>query len=78
MLISAQMGGTNLEMFRFGVYVFVPIAFFYYFNLPSFYNKHIKPDLVSLFASKPWGFNDTIFPNFGYRFKPRRPTGLGR
>ena len=40
------MGGTRLEMFRFGVYVFVPIGFFYYFNLPGFYNKHIKPELV--------------------------------
>ena len=40
------MGGPNLEVFRFGVYVFVPIAFFYYFNLPEYYNKFVRPDLV--------------------------------
>ncbi len=46
------MGGPNLEVFRFGVYVFVPIAFFYYFNLPEYYNKFVRPDLVRLGGCK--------------------------
>ena len=40
------MAPAGLEIFRFTVYVFVPIGFFYYFNLPDFYNRFVKPDIV--------------------------------
>lgn len=37
------MGGTRLEIFRFGFYLFVPIGMAYYFGLPSYIDQHVKP-----------------------------------
>ncbi len=47
------MAPPALEVFRFTAYVFIPIGFFYYFNLPDYYNRYVKPDIVRLAA---WGF----------------------
>ncbi|BFZ60775.1 hypothetical protein YB2330_001827 [Saitoella coloradoensis] len=35
------MAGPNMEMFRFAMYVFFPIASMYYFGDISFYNKYV-------------------------------------
>eukprot|EP00051_Salpingoeca_urceolata_P035784 m.31287 g.31287 ORF g.31287 m.31287 type:complete len:90 (+) comp9710_c0_seq1:1326-1595(+) len=43
------MGGLNLEMLRMGLYVFLPIGAFWYFNLPDFYNKSVRPELEAVF-----------------------------
>eukprot|EP00039_Didymoeca_costata_P029165 m.23495 g.23495 ORF g.23495 m.23495 type:complete len:92 (+) comp7507_c0_seq2:24-299(+) len=45
----SNMGGPGMEVFRFGVYVFMPICAFYYFNLPEFYNKNVKPELGRIY-----------------------------
>ena len=44
-----------MEVFRFAVYVMGPVAMFYYFNLPDFYNKHVRPFSVSFFFFGEWG-----------------------
>ena len=36
------MGGYNLEVFKFAVYVFFPVAFMYYVGVPEFYDRHVK------------------------------------
>ncbi|CAG8483549.1 6091_t:CDS:2 [Paraglomus occultum] len=36
------MAGPNLEIFKFSVYIFFPIAMMYYFGDPKFYEKHIR------------------------------------
>ncbi|CAB4397808.1 unnamed protein product [Rhizophagus irregularis] len=36
------MGGANLELFKFSVYIFFPIATMYYFGAPEFYDSHVK------------------------------------
>ncbi|KAG9298933.1 hypothetical protein G9A89_015955 [Geosiphon pyriformis] len=36
------MGGSNLELFKFGLYVFFPIVTMYYVGGPEFYEKHVK------------------------------------
>ncbi|KAL1917331.1 uncharacterized protein VTP21DRAFT_4987 [Calcarisporiella thermophila] len=36
------MAGPNLEIFKFGFYVFFPIAFMSYFGAPIFYDKHVR------------------------------------
>ena len=40
------MGGPTLEIFRMALYVFIPVGTFYYFNLPEFYQTHVKSQLV--------------------------------
>jgi hypothetical protein len=45
------MARLNMEVARFGAYLFVPIAFFYFSNHPWFHENHIKPDLV---GALPW------------------------
>ena len=40
------MAGPTLEIFRMAIYVFIPVASFYYFNLPEFYEKNVKSRLV--------------------------------
>eukprot|EP00127_Corallochytrium_limacisporum_P004455 Clim_evm9s164 gene=Clim_evmTU9s164 len=34
---------ANLEIWKFGLYVFMPVATFYYFNLPEFYKDYVEP-----------------------------------
>ena len=35
------MGGTRLEVFRFGMYVFVPVTVLYLFNRPDFAERFL-------------------------------------
>lgn len=39
---QSRMGGPFLEGMRFGLYLFLPIGFMYYFNLPEFHDKHVR------------------------------------
>lgn len=41
------MGGPTLEIMRMALYVFTPVATFYYFNLPSYYESTVKTKFVS-------------------------------
>ncbi|XP_020895845.1 protein PET100 homolog, mitochondrial-like [Exaiptasia diaphana] len=34
--------GSKIELFRIAVYVFFPVAVFYYFNLPEIYDDFIS------------------------------------
>ncbi|RIA84205.1 hypothetical protein C1645_784603 [Glomus cerebriforme] len=36
------MGGANLELFKFSVYIFFPVATMYYFGAPEFYENHVR------------------------------------
>lgn len=40
------MGGPTLEVMRMALYVFTPVAMFYYFNLPEFYENNVKTKFV--------------------------------
>ncbi|KAI0797774.1 hypothetical protein C8Q75DRAFT_18646 [Abortiporus biennis] len=44
------MAGPNLEVFKFAVYVFFPVAMLFHFGDPDWYNKHVLP------------YKDRIFP----------------
>ncbi|XP_066915131.1 protein PET100 homolog, mitochondrial-like [Clytia hemisphaerica] len=35
------MAGSKLELFRIGVYIFFPVAVFYFFNNPEFYDEYV-------------------------------------
>lgn len=37
------MGGPNLEVFKFSLYLFVPIAALVHFGDPEWYRKHVIP-----------------------------------
>ncbi|KAG9099967.1 hypothetical protein FS749_016606 [Ceratobasidium sp. UAMH 11750] len=37
------MAGGNLEVFKFGVYLFVPIFTMFHFASPEWYNEHVVP-----------------------------------
>ncbi|KAJ6455822.1 hypothetical protein C8R45DRAFT_1111326 [Mycena sanguinolenta] len=37
------MGGANLEIFKFAVYLFVPIVSLVYFGDPAWYHTHVVP-----------------------------------
>jgi len=44
------MAGPNLEVFKFAVYVFFPVAMMVHFGNPDWYSKHVLP------------YKDRIFP----------------
>jgi protein PET100 len=37
------MGGPNLEVFKFSLYLFVPIAALVHFGDPEWYRRHVVP-----------------------------------
>ncbi|KAG5353352.1 hypothetical protein C0989_007796 [Termitomyces sp. Mn162] len=37
------MGGANLEVFKFSLYLFVPIAALVHFGDPDWYRQHVVP-----------------------------------
>ncbi|KAG6861717.1 hypothetical protein C0995_012721 [Termitomyces sp. Mi166 len=39
------MGGANLEVFKFSLYLFVPIAALVHFGDPDWYRQHVVPRL---------------------------------
>jgi len=45
------MGGPNLEVFKFSLYLFVPIAALVHFGDPDWYREHVIPYRDKLFPS---------------------------
>ncbi|KAF5387080.1 hypothetical protein D9615_001801 [Tricholomella constricta] len=45
------MGGPNLEVFKFSLYLFVPIAALVHFGDPDWYREHVIPYREKLFPS---------------------------
>ncbi|EDR11277.1 uncharacterized protein LACBIDRAFT_315917 [Laccaria bicolor S238N-H82] len=45
------MGGPNLEVFKFSLYLFVPIAALVHFGDPEWYRRHVVPYRDKLFPS---------------------------
>ncbi|KAG5645815.1 hypothetical protein DXG03_005156 [Asterophora parasitica] len=45
------MGGPNLEVFKFSLYLFVPIASLVHFGDPDWYREHVVPYRDKLFPS---------------------------
>lgn len=37
------MGGPNLEVFKFGLYLFVPVVALLHFGDPAWYHNHVLP-----------------------------------
>lgn len=37
------MGGPNLEVFKFGLYLFVPVFALLHFGDPQWYHNHVRP-----------------------------------
>lgn len=37
------MAGPNVEIFKFGLYVFFPIAIMFHYGNPEWYEKHVLP-----------------------------------
>lgn len=37
------MGGPNLEVFKFGLYLFVPVVALLHFGDPAWYHDHVLP-----------------------------------
>ncbi|EJT96822.1 hypothetical protein DACRYDRAFT_112439 [Dacryopinax primogenitus] len=38
-----NMGGPNLELFKFAVYVFFPVAIMFHYGNPDWYEKNVAP-----------------------------------
>ncbi|KAF4615251.1 hypothetical protein D9613_002766 [Agrocybe pediades] len=45
------MGGPNLEIFKFSLYLFVPIAALVHFGDPEWYRTHVVPYRDKLFPA---------------------------
>ncbi|KAG1802513.1 uncharacterized protein BJ212DRAFT_1285737 [Suillus subaureus] len=43
------MGGPNLEVFKFGLYLFVPVVALLHFGDPAWYHDHVLPYKGHLF-----------------------------
>ncbi len=57
------MGGPNLEVFKFGIYVFFPVAMMIYYGDPDWYNKHV---LTVSFPKLPTlAFIEDVSPSLG-------------
>ncbi|ORY79803.1 hypothetical protein BCR35DRAFT_304640 [Leucosporidium creatinivorum] len=48
MSAAVQARASRLELFKFSLYVFTPMAAFLFFGAPEFYEEHVTP-LVSHF-----------------------------
>jgi len=46
------MGGPNLELFKFGLYLFVPVFALLHFGDPDWYNNHVLPYQAKLFPPR--------------------------
>jgi len=46
------MGGPNLEVFKFGLYLFVPVFALLHFGDPDWYHNHVLPYQEKLFPPK--------------------------
>ncbi|KAI9187846.1 hypothetical protein H9P43_002237 [Blastocladiella emersonii ATCC 22665] len=47
--LNRILGGTRLEVFKFGFYVFSPIVVMYLTGIPEFVEKEVNPLRVKLF-----------------------------
>ena len=45
------MGGPNLEVFKFSVYVFFPVVMLFYYGNPDWYAKNVLPVRFALLRS---------------------------
>jgi len=52
------MAGPNLEIFKFGLYLFFPLALMIQFGSPDWYRKNVTP------------YKDSIFPKESATYKP--------
>ncbi|KAF8323391.1 hypothetical protein DL93DRAFT_2071120 [Clavulina sp. PMI_390] len=43
------MAGPNLEVFKFGLYVFFPVAIMLHYGNPEWYDKHVVPARMKFF-----------------------------
>ncbi|KAJ1929284.1 hypothetical protein IWQ60_001295 [Tieghemiomyces parasiticus] len=66
------MAGTRMEVFRFGVYLFFPIAIMVYFGDPGFYDRHVRQALKDLYPP-PEKCNSVLF-NYDYRGPQKIPS----
>lgn len=41
--------GSRIELFRIGVYIFFPVAVFYYFNNPDFFDEYVLKKQKALY-----------------------------
>lgn len=60
------MAGGNLEVFKFGVYLFIPILTMFHFASPEWYNEHVVPVSAANYLSCP----PNLIPQTRDRFWP--------
>ncbi|ORZ29481.1 hypothetical protein BCR44DRAFT_38580, partial [Catenaria anguillulae PL171] len=48
-LLTKLAGGSKLEVLKFGLYVFTPIAIMYYTGVPEFLEREVMPLRTKLF-----------------------------
>jgi hypothetical protein len=55
LLLGRKMAGPNLEVFKFGFYLFFPVAMLLHYGNPEWYAKHVTPVSVrtSAFCTRP-------------------------
>ncbi|XP_028404680.1 protein PET100 homolog, mitochondrial-like [Dendronephthya gigantea] len=41
--------GSKIELLRMSIYVFFPVAVFYYFNMPNFYEEYVQTTMGKLY-----------------------------
>ncbi|XP_046851326.1 protein PET100 homolog, mitochondrial-like [Xenia sp. Carnegie-2017] len=41
--------GSKIELLRMTIYVFFPVAVFYYFNMPDFYEEYVQSRMKKLY-----------------------------
>ncbi|CAO1631844.1 unnamed protein product [Sympodiomycopsis kandeliae] len=56
------MAGPNLEVFKFGLYLFFPLAVMIHYGDPEWYQRHVLP------------FRDEFWPKESTLFKPPRTS----
>ena len=47
--LEEKIMGSRIELFRIGVYIFFPVAVFYYFNNPEFFEEYVLKRQKSLY-----------------------------
>lgn len=62
------MGGPNLEIFKFSLYLFVPIFALVHFGDPAWYRAHVVPvsfacDVALVFVDISLKYRDKLFPS---------------
>lgn len=63
------MGGPNLEVFKFSVYVFFPVVMLLHYGNPDWYAKNVLPVCIRCLPKTTWTlahpfaqYKDKIFP----------------